>query len=186
MKSHVLLNKLSISKRLTYTALFAALCTVSTLVISVPRPNGYFNTGDVFVLLSGWLLGPLYGAIAAGVGCALADTISGFAIYALPTLLIKAVTAAMAWFMATLIKNKSGRAPFEVFRRTLAALLGELCMVLGYFLFECVLYGVAGGVATLLGNAMQGLCCGVCAIVIYTVLSQTKGTKKLFPLLDEE
>ena len=109
MKSTVLLSKLSISKRLAYTALFAALCTVSTLTITVPLPNGYFNTGDIFVLLGGWLLGPIYGAIAAGVGCAIADGVSGFAVYALPTLFIKAATAAMAWWMAKLLGIKSLR-----------------------------------------------------------------------------
>ncbi len=186
MKTGILLSKISLSKRLTLTALFTALCTVSTLVVTIPLPYGYLNVGDVFVLLAGWLLGPIYGTIAAGVGSALADTISGFAVYALPTLFIKAGVAAIAWGVATLIQNARKTTAVEIFRRIIAAIVAELWMVAGYFLFESVLYGVAGGVATLFGNGMQGLCCGVGAIVIFIVLSKTKGTQKLFPLLSEE
>ena len=60
MKKSVLLLHISLSKRLAFAALFAALCCVSTVVITVPLPaSGYFNTGDIFVLLSAWCLGPV-------------------------------------------------------------------------------------------------------------------------------
>ncbi len=186
MKSSILLRKISLSKRLTLTALFTALCLVSTLVITIPLPYGYLNFGDVFVLLSGWLLGPIYGTIAAGVGCALADTISGFAVYALPTLFIKSGVAALAWCIVALIKNKRNAISFEIFRRTLAAIIAELWMVLGYFLFESVLYGVAGGALALLGNGMQGVCCGVGAVLILALLTKSKAVQKVFPLFCEE
>ena len=43
----------------------AALVYVATSIIQIPSPvNGYVNLGDCFVLLSGWLLGPWYGAAA--------------------------------------------------------------------------------------------------------------------------
>ncbi len=185
MQSNILLTNVSLSKRLTLTALFTALCTMSTLVIAIPLPQGYLNVGDVFVLLSGWLLGPIYGTIAAGIGCALADTISGFAVYAIPTFFIKAGVAALAWCVATLIKNKDKKTTVEIFRRSLAAFVAELFMVLGYFLFECALYGVAGAALALLGNGIQGLSCSVGAMLIYIALSKTKGTKKLFPTIAE-
>ena len=47
-------------KKLVLSALFAALCTVMTLVIQVPSPmQGYVNLGDCAVLLAAWVLGPL-------------------------------------------------------------------------------------------------------------------------------
>ena len=91
----------SLSKRLVFTALFAALCTVGTVVISIPLPFGYFNLGDVFVLLSAWLLGPLYGSIAAAVGSALADILLGFPVYAPATFLIKGIDALVAYTVAS-------------------------------------------------------------------------------------
>lgn len=57
----------SVAKRLAFSAVFAALCCVATVVIVVPLPYGYFNLGDVFVLLAGWCLGPLYGARGGSV-----------------------------------------------------------------------------------------------------------------------
>ena len=62
------------TKNLVFAALLAAVTCVATLVIHTPSPlNGYINLGDCFVLLSGWLLGPVYGFLAAGIGSGLAD-----------------------------------------------------------------------------------------------------------------
>ena len=50
-------------RKLVLSALMAALVYVATSIIQIPSPvNGYVNLGDCFVLLSGWLLGPWYGA----------------------------------------------------------------------------------------------------------------------------
>lgn len=93
-------KKLSLAKNISFAALFAALCCVSTLFISVPLPaSGYFNTGDIFVLLAGWFLGPLYGGAAAGVGSMLADIISGYAVYAPATFFVKALDAVAAYLV---------------------------------------------------------------------------------------
>ena len=69
-------EKRTLSFNICFTATFAALCCVCTF-IAVPLPFGYFNLGDVFVLLSAWLLGPVLGPLAAGVGTALADVLIG-------------------------------------------------------------------------------------------------------------
>lgn len=83
--------------RLTLSALFAALCCVMTMVVQIPVPTaGYIHFGDVFVLLSGWLLG-LPGVIAVGIGSMFADIFTGYAPYAFVTFLDKAATAAVAW-----------------------------------------------------------------------------------------
>lgn len=49
------------------------------------------------VLLCGWLLGPIYGTIAAGLGPALADIFSGYVVYAPATFVIKALMALVAY-----------------------------------------------------------------------------------------
>ena len=56
--------------KLILAALFAALTCVATSVIHVPIPatNGYINLGDGMVLLGAFLLGPVYGAAAGGLG----------------------------------------------------------------------------------------------------------------------
>ncbi len=65
-------------RKLVLSALMAALVYVATSIIQIPSPvNGYVNLGDCFVLLSGWLLGPWYGAAAAGIGSMLVSGIVG-------------------------------------------------------------------------------------------------------------
>ncbi len=171
------------SKNLAFAALFAALCCVSTLVIAIPLPNGYFNTGDVFVLLSGWCLGPVYGSIAAAIGSALADVISGYTLYALPTFFIKGIDAFIAYMVWAFLKKIINKEKLDFLPRTISAIVGESFMVLGYFLFELALYGFGGATLALLGNLTQGVCAMICAVLIISVLYPIKATKNLFPLL---
>ena len=64
------------TRKIVMTAMFAALCCVATMIIKIPSPlKGYLNLGDCIVLLSGFMLSPLYGFLAAGIGSALADAI---------------------------------------------------------------------------------------------------------------
>lgn len=79
-------------KLLTYTALMTAFVFITTSVIKIPVPftNGYIHAGDTTIFLAGILLGPLYGAIAAGLGSALADLLGGYVHWVIPTLIIKA------------------------------------------------------------------------------------------------
>ncbi len=185
MKKTCALLQYSLAKRLTFTAAFAALCFVATFIVTIPLPNGYFNVGDVFVLLSGWFLGPVYGAIAAAVGSALADLLSGFVIYAPATFFIKGIDAALAWLVWKTIKSVVKKASFDAVCRAVSAIVAETVMVLGYFLFECVLYSFAGGVASLVGNATQAVLCLVCATLLVGATYPVPSVKKLFPALGE-
>ena len=82
------------TKKIVMTALFSALTCVATMIIKIPSPlKGYINLGDCIVLLAGWMLSPVYGFIAAGLGSALADLFSGYVIYVPATFLIKGLMA---------------------------------------------------------------------------------------------
>ena len=49
-------------KKLVLAALMAALTYVATSIVQIPSPmQGYVNLGDCAVLMSAWVLGPLYG-----------------------------------------------------------------------------------------------------------------------------
>ncbi|MBE5739363.1 MAG: ECF transporter S component [Clostridiales bacterium] len=171
------------AKNLAFTALFAALCCIGTLIIAIPLPNGYFNMGDTFVLLSGWCLGPIYGSIAAGIGSVLADIISGYTLYALPTLFIKGVDALIAYMVWAFLKKIIKREELDFLPRSISALLGEAVMVVGYFLFELVLYGFGGAILALVGNLTQGVCSMICAVLVVSILYKMKATRNLFPSL---
>jgi uncharacterized membrane protein len=179
----ICLHSISSAKNIAFAALFSALCYIGSILLTVPLPNGYFNTGDVFVLLSGWCLGPIYGSFAAAIGSALADILSGFTIYAPATFFIKGLEAFLAYFVWKMMKNIFKNEKTDVLARSVAATLGELFMVLGYFLFECILYGFGGATLSIFGNALQGACCGVCAIILIGALYPIKAIKVLFPTL---
>ena len=175
---------MSISKRIAFTALFSALCCVATVLITIPLPaSGYFNTGDVFVLLSAWCLGPIYGVVASAIGSALGDLFLGYALYAPVTFFVKGLTAFVAcvacWFFKKLIRKHQ----LDSICRVISAILGELVMILGYFLFETVLYGVYGALPNILGNGLQAICCTVCATLLVSALYNVKAVRNVFPPL---
>lgn len=146
--------KLQKLQSLVTAALFTAIVCVATVVVKIPSPatNGYFNLGDCFVLLAGWLLGPVYGALAAGLGSAFADILSGYVQYAPATFVIKALMAVAAYFICKAMQ----KSPFA--SKLAGGFAAEAIMVLGYFGYEAVIlqYGVAAA-GSIFANVMQGL-----------------------------
>lgn len=94
--------------KLTYSGLMAALTFISTSILAFPIAftNGYIHLGDGFVLSCGVVLGKRNGALAAGIGSALADIYLGYASWALPTFIIKALMAYMVGYIYEDITNK--------------------------------------------------------------------------------
>ena len=152
----------------------AALVYVATSIIQIPSPvNGYVNLGDCFVLLSGWLLGPWYGAAAAGIGSMLTDLLNGYAHYAPGTLVIKALDA----IVAALIVKALGRKPYAY---AVGGLVGEIIMVVGYFGYAALLLGKGiGAAASIPGNLVQGAMGLVIGLVLFVLLKRSKALDKL-------
>lgn len=166
------------TRNICFCALFAAIICVCTL-ISIPLPIGYFNLGDAAVILSGWLLGPLFGCIAAAIGSALADILVGYVIYAPATAIIKAVVALCACGLFAVFKRPIKSEKLEIIPRVLAAIVGEAFMVGGYLFYESIVlsYGV-GAFASVPGNCLQGVCGVVISVVIYAFLpKKIRGTR---------
>lgn len=160
--------------RLVFTGLLTALVCVATMVIKIPTPtNGYVNLGDAMVLMSGWLLGPAYGFFAAGVGSALADLISGYGSYVAGTLVIKGLMGLVA---AGMVMKDDG----SLFHRVIGAVLAEVIMIGGYFLYESTLlgYGLAAA-ASIPGNAMQGLMGVVFGLLLFRTVEKRDLYKQL-------
>ena len=132
-------------------SLLAALCCVATMAIPIPMPTGgYLNAGDVVVVFTALLVGPVYGAAAAGMGSMLADLFAGYAIYAPGTLLAKGLAALIAGWM---YRKTDGSKRFAVF----SAVCGELAMAAVYFLYESLGLGFGwAAAAELPGNLLQG------------------------------
>ena len=141
------------TKKTVMAALMAALICVATFVVRIPTPlHGYVNLGDCLVLFAASILSPWYAALAAGLGSALADLISGYVIYAPATFVIKALMALLFCLFIKGLKFKGAR----IFIYAVGALLAEILMVLGYLIFEACLYGFAAAVINIPANCIQG------------------------------
>lgn len=142
------------TRRIVIAAMLAALTCVATMIIKIPSPlKGYLNLGDGVVLLAGWMLNPLYGFLAAGLGSALADLFSGYVVYAPATFIIKGLMALVAFYGFKVSHNKIGNLP----SRIIAGFIAEVIMILGYFVFEGFLYGFAPSAVNIPANGVQGV-----------------------------
>ena len=106
---------------------FIVAVLVVTMFVRIPLPSGgYFNFGDVAIVFSGLVLGKWGGALAGGVGSALADILGGFAIFSPLTLVAKGLEG----LLSGMAKGKRG-VWFWLFPA-----LGVLSMVAVYFIGE--------------------------------------------------
>ena len=150
--------------------IFAALCCVATM-ISVPLPFGYFNLGDIFVILAGWILGPI-GAVAGAIGSTIADLLLGFAMYAPATFVIKGAVALIAYDTYKLLSGKTEKKPIPIIA---SSFLAECIMIAGYFLFDAFVLGYGmGAIASLPGNALQGVASIIGSGLLFAAIKTTK------------
>lgn len=157
-------------RKLVMAALFAALTCVATMSIRIPTPgtNGYIHPGDALVILSGVVLGPVWGLLAGGIGSAMADFIGGYYIYVPITFVIKGLIS----LISGLIFQKLGKT--KTSKMTAVVLGGVTDIILvagGYFVCEAFMYGAAGAAASVPANLIQGIGGLVIASLLYPVLS---------------
>ena len=181
------------TKKLVLAALMCALTCVATMVIRIPTPTmGYIHPGDAQVLLCAFLLGPVPGALAAGIGSMLSDLFSGYLSYVPATFIIKALTALLAGVIACGHKKAAGInggnfRELAMPRLIIGGIVGEAFMVIGYFFFEIFLMAVttgdgfssaslaAGAASAISGvpfNIVQGLFGVVVSCVLYPFLKK--------------
>ena len=168
------------NRRLTYTALMTAMVTVLTLIVRFPTPatGGYIHLGDIAVLGAPFLLGPLCGMLAAGVGTALADLLTGCFYYIPGSLLIKSLTALTAWGVFSLLTAKTPRR--LALKRTAGCLAGETVMTAGYFGYAAVLLGKGwAAIATLPANILQGLVGTAGSVILLEILRKNGVLQKI-------
>ena len=167
------MNSKVVSK-IVLTALFAALVYVATSIIRYPTfgTQGYINIGDSIVLLSAWLIGGVYGGLAAGIGSALADLLAQYVTYVPGTFIIKFLMALVAYLIFTALKKTNIN---KVVAYIVSGVVAELIMVCGYFLYESTIlgYGLAAA-ASIPSNAIQA---GTCLVIGCIAIGILEGAK---------
>lgn len=158
--------------KLVTTSLMAAMTCVVTMMIPIKIPlgnGGYIHPGDAFVLLSGIILGPVYGAFAAGIGSMLADIFVGYPFFWI-TLIIKALAAIVG---AQVYRNIRKRPVIY------AGIFGGVVVTLGYFIFESIMFGFAGALVGVPFNIIQNIFGIILSSILLPVLLQIPQIKGL-------
>ena len=162
--------------KIVISSLFAALICVATMLIKIPSPlKGYINLGDGIVLLAAWVLPLPYGLVAAGLGSALADLFSGYVVYAPATFAIKALMVVVAYSCYKLFTKKTKSTISRIF----SGILAEIVMILGYFLFEGILYGFVPSLVNIPANAVQAVAGIIIGVILITVFEKQNIIKLL-------
>ena len=158
-------------KKIVIAALFAGLVFCTTFFFQIPFVAGYVHLGDCMVISAGLVLGPVYGTLAAGLGSFLSDLIGGYAQYMFPTFIIKSLMALAAWCIFRFV----GRSKLTMPCIMLSGVISAVIMVAGYYITEVILVGsLAGGVASLVPNAIQGVFGVVSSALLIKLISKNK------------
>ena len=148
--------------------IFTALNYVVTAFIQIPIPatGGYINVGDLMVMFTALLFGPIVGGISGGVGPMIADIFSPYSIYAPATLVIKGIEG----FLIGLISNPKDKSSRISYRDIIAVLIGGLLIPFGYFIFEAYILnlGVSVALAEVPGNFFQFGFAAISSILLIT------------------
>lgn len=153
-------------KDLTKMAMMAAIVFVGVYLVKIPTLNGYVHIGDSMIFLSVLILGTKRGAFAGGLGAAISDLLAGYAVYVVPTFIIKFI---MAFIMGMFIDKIM---PHAKWNWIIGAIVGGIMQCILYMLFEIAMYGVAGGVASFIPNLGQSAVGILIAAILVTVFEK--------------
>lgn len=156
-----------------------ALSFVGTTFIRIPIPatTGYFNLGDMFVILAGLWLGPVPGLIVGLIGPTAADAI-GFPQFILATAAVKGLEGLVAGAIAFSGKQQSLKICAT------ASTGSSVILVVGYFVFEAIVYPALGktisffnvtdfgaAIAEIVPNIIQGVIGAVGGVSLWRLVS---------------
>lgn len=129
----------------------------SAIQIPIPATGGYIHFGDVGTFFASFALGPVIGGIAGGVGCAIADIVSGYASWAPLTLVAHGLQGLLAGYFG--------------FRKGIVGMIvgwavGSIALIAVYFLGEWFIYGFGyvGALAEVGPNLIQMVVGGVIGV----------------------
>lgn len=171
------MNKYS-TKELTLLALLIAIVFVATYLVQIPMPfsqGGLIHVGDVAFMCIALLFGPRIGAIAGGVGMALFDLLSPYAIWAPFTLIIR---VSMGWVIGAI--SHGSKSYGRNFKRNIIALLASLPLLIGgYYVAEALIYGNWIAPMQSIGGNLSQYTVGVAgSLALSRVLGQLPVVKK--------
>lgn len=165
------MKKVSV-RLLCKAAAFSALVFLFTAYLHIPAGNGYIHVGDGLIFLAACLLPRPY-AIGVGVcGALLADCLTGYALWAPASVVIKGLT--VLFF--------SGKGKTILTLRNLCALVPAAILCAGgYYLYEALFYGNwVSPLAYIPSNLIQSAAGAVLFVAAGFTMDRTKTKSRLF------
>ena len=161
-------------KQIRFMTLSGALCAlvfVLTAYLHVPVHTGYAHMGDGLIYVAACILPLPYGIFVGGVGALLADALTGYAIWAPGSLIIKSLTV--------LVFSRKCERILSV-RNLIALIPAWILCIGGYYVYEGIITGnFVAPAAGVVGNLIQCAFSTVLFAVIATVLDRLKIKNKL-------
>ena len=149
--------------------IFSALVFVITAYLHIPTYNGYVHCGDGLIFIAACILPMPYSIVVGVLGAMLADLLTGFAIWAPGSMIIKGL-------LALLFTCKSNKI---ITKRNLIMLLpAALISAAGYYLYEVL---ITGSFIVSLSGIPGSLVQAVASSIVYVVIGVTMdkyGVKK--------
>jgi len=148
---------------LAVTAVMIAVVFVLTRVVQVPTPVvGYIHLGDLGVFFGAFAFGPVVGAVAGGLGTALADYTSAYAQWTIFSLLVHGTQGLVAGWLVTRWKGTPGLVA--------ASLAGIAIVIIGYLLAGTLLEGFGPALTEVPLNLIQASVGAVVGAPLYAAV----------------
>lgn len=145
--------------------MFAAMIFALTMLHVPIGAGGYIHVGDSVIYIAALLMGGPWSFISAAIGAACADLVSGVAVYAIPSAIIKVLIAVPF----VLIAKKDTK--LLSIRTAAFTIFSGIITILGYFLTDLVVYR-AGAVADLPANVIQAVGSAVVFVILAFALDR--------------
>ncbi len=140
--------------KVAVVAVLTAVVVVFTMVVRIPTTKGYLNLCDVAICFIAFTFGPWSAFIAAGLGTALADLISGYAQWAPISFIVHGVEG----LLVALIVHQKKEVVLSKVRLLLAFIVCVATVSLGYFLLSSLFIStVSVAAAEIPGNIAQSV-----------------------------
>ena len=156
-------------KRIVRIAMMAAIIFAGTYTFKIPIAitGGYTHLGDCAIFVGVMLLGRKDGALAAALGAALSDLLSGAMLWVLPTFIIKGIMALVMGLVAEKLM------PERKYGWLIGEVLGGICQIIGYQLVKIVLISPAAAISTIPTITMQTVAGIIIGAVVITVMQSS-------------
>ena len=144
---------------------------VVTAYLHIPTYNGYVHGGDGFIFLAACILPMPYSIIVGVLGAMLADLLTGFAIWAPGSMLIKGLLAVLFCCRKDQILTK---------RNLLMLLPATLISTVGYYVYEgLITSNFLAALAGIPGSLIQAVASSILFVVVGAVMDKCNIKKKM-------